>query len=128
MKKVFLYLLFLSSYALLFSQDSSSVDFSKIQETEVSIQSNRVPLLLNYKDGNKKNWKQDNLELLCYNCYFLYIGDVYNNKQILAIEDYVDQPKTAQVDWELDEYYKEHLKQLGLIDEKSNGEEFINYL
>jgi hypothetical protein len=57
----------------------------------------------------------------------LYIGDVYNNKQILAIEDYVDQPKTAQVDWELDEYYKEHLKQLGLIDEKSNGEEFIAY-
>ena len=87
----------------------------------------RVPLLLNYKDGNKKNWKQDNLELLCYNCYFLYIGDVYNNKQILAIEDYVDQPKTAQVDWELDEYYKEHLKQLGLIDEKSGGEEFIAY-
>ncbi len=89
----------------------------------------RVPLLLNYKDGNRKNWKQDNLELLCYNCYFLYIGDVYSNKQILAIEDYVDQPKTAQVDWELDEYTKEHLKQLGLMDdEKTNGEEFINYL
>ena len=46
MKKVFLYLFSLSSYALLYSQDSLSVDYSKIQETEVSIQSNRVPLLL----------------------------------------------------------------------------------
>jgi hypothetical protein len=88
----------------------------------------RVPLLLNFKDGNKKNWKRENLDLYCYNCYFIFIGDVYNNKQILSIEDYVDQPKTAQVDWEMDEHYREHLKQLGLIDEKSDGEEFINYL
>lgn len=101
----------------------------KCEFNEQRVTDYRVPLLLNYKDGNKKNWKRDNLELLCYNCYFLFIGDVYSNKQILAIEDYVDQPKTAQVDWELDEYYKEHLKQLGLMDEeKSDGEEFINYL
>ena len=101
----------------------------KCEFNEQRVTDYRVPLLLNYKDGNKKNWKRDNLELLCYNCYFLFIGDVYSNKQILAIEDYVDQPKTAQVDWELDEYAKEHFKQLGLIDEeKSDGEEFINYL
>jgi len=101
----------------------------KCEFNEQRVTDYRVPLLLNYKDGNRKNWKQDNLELLCYNCYFLYIGDVYSNKQILSIEDYVDQPKTAQVDWELDEYTKEHLKQLGLMDEeKSDGEEFINYL
>jgi len=101
----------------------------KCEFSEQRVTDYRVPLLLNYKDGNKKNWKRDNLELLCYNCYFLFIGDVYSNKQILAIEDYVDQPKTAQVDWELDEYAKEHFKQLGLMeDEKSDGEEFINYL
>ena len=31
----------------------------------------KVPLILNFKDGNKKNWKLENLEALCYNCYFL---------------------------------------------------------
>ena len=101
---------------------------SKCGFNEQRVTDYRVPLLLNFKDGNKKNWKRENLDLYCYNCYFLFIGDVYSNKQILSIEDYVDQPKTAQVDWELDEHYREHLKQLGLIDEKSNGEEFINYL
>jgi hypothetical protein len=101
---------------------------SKCGFNEQRVTDYRVPLLLNFKDGNKKNWKRENLDLYCYNCYFLFIGDVYSNKQILSIEDYVDQPKTAQVDWELDEHYREHLKQLGLIDEKSDGEEFINYL
>ena len=101
---------------------------SKCGFNEQRVTDYRVPLLLNFKDSNKKNWKRENLDLYCYNCYFLFIGDVYSNKQILSIEDYVDQPKTAQVDWELDEHYREHLKQLGLIDEKSDGEEFINYL
>ena len=101
---------------------------SKCGFNEQRVTDYRVPLLLIFKDNNKKNWKRENLDLYCYNCYFLFIGDVYSNKQILSIEDYVDQPKTAQVDWELDEHYREHLKQLGLIDEKSNGEEFINYL
>jgi hypothetical protein len=101
---------------------------SKCGFNEQRVTDYRVPLLLNFKDGNKKNWKRENLDLYCYNCYFLFIGDVYSNKQVLSIEDYVDQPKTAQVDWELDEHYREHLKQLGLIDEKSDGEEFINYL
>ena len=101
---------------------------SKCGFNEQRVTDYRVPLLLNFKDGNKKNWKRENLDLYCYNCYFLFIGDVYSNKQILSIEDYVDQPKTAQVDWEMDEHYREHLKQLGLIDEKSDGEEFINYL
>jgi hypothetical protein len=101
---------------------------SKCGFNEQRVTDYRVPLLLNFKDSNKKNWKRENLDLYCYNCYFIFIGDVYSNKQILSIEDYVDQPKTAQVDWEMDEHYREHLKQLGLIDEKSNGEEFINYL
>lgn len=35
-----------------------------------------VPLLLNFKDGNKKNRAKDNLEFLCYNCFFLYVGNV----------------------------------------------------
>jgi hypothetical protein len=100
---------------------------SKCGFNEQRVTDYRVPLLLNFKDSNKKNWKRENLDLYCYNCYFLLIGDVYSNKQILSIEDYVDQPKTAQVDWEMDEHYREHLKQLGLIDEKSDGEEFIAY-
>ena len=46
----------------------------------------KVPLILNFKDGNKKNWTLENLELLCYNHYFLYIGNIFTDKQIQHIE------------------------------------------
>ena len=31
----------------------------------------KMPLLLHFKDKNKKNYRIENLELLCYNCFFL---------------------------------------------------------
>ena len=89
----------------------------------------KIPLLLNFKDGNKKNWNIDNVELLCYNCYFLYVGDVFNTRQLDAIEDFVQPLQTNDVNWELDEYYKEHFKDLGIMDEeKEDGEEFVSRL
>ena len=89
----------------------------------------KVPLLLNFKDSNKKNWNIDNVELLCYNCYFLYVGDVFNTRQLDAIEDFVQPLQTNDVNWELDEYYKEHFKELGIMDEeKEDGEEFVSRL
>lgn len=89
----------------------------------------KIPLLLNFKDGNKKNWNIDNVELLCYNCYFLYVGDVFNTRQLDAIEDFVQPLQTNDINWELDEYYKEHFKELGIMDEeKEDGEEFVSRL
>ena len=31
----------------------------------------KMPLMLNFKDGNRKNMQLENLEVLCYNCTFL---------------------------------------------------------
>jgi hypothetical protein len=78
----------------------------------------RVPLLINFKDSNKKNWKRENLEFLCYNCYFLMVGDVFSSKQLEGIEDYKDVPQTQQVNWELDDNMYEHFKSLNLISEE----------
>jgi len=65
----------------------------------------KMPLMLVFLDGNKKNWKLDNLQLLCYNCFFLRIGDIYTKKQIETIEGYnkknhskMDQ--VFQMDWD----------------------------
>jgi hypothetical protein len=49
----------------------------------------KIPLLLSFRDGDKKNWHIDNLELLCYNCYFLQVGEVFNKKQIKNMQDSV---------------------------------------
>jgi hypothetical protein len=80
----------------------------------------KAPLLVHFKDKNKMNWKIENLELLCYNCFFLYIGDVFNEKQVKHIEEDAPVTKNDQVDWEMDENMLQHFKDIGLV---NNDEE-----
>ena len=91
----------------------------------------KVPLILNFKDGNKKNWKLENLELLCYNCYFLNVGNVWSENQLQQMEDYSLKNKfknDPKPDLEIDEAHKEHLKELGLWEDDSynDGSEYIS--
>ena len=83
----------------------------------------KIPLLLNFKDNNKKNYRKENIELLCYNHYFLTVGDIFSDKQIKGIEDHkpVNQ---GNVEWELDDYQLEQLEKLGL----SNNKEEEDYI
>lgn len=46
---------------------------------EHRITDHKMPLLICFKDGNEKNHKLENIELLCYNCMFL-IGRGYIRK------------------------------------------------
>ena len=90
----------------------------------------KIPVILNFKDGNKKNWHLDNLEFLCYNCSFLYAASPIEEKRAEAMEDYV-KTRDDEPDWELDSHHIEHLKELGLYDdnsEKEDGSEFISRL
>ena len=73
----------------------------------------KIPILLNFKDGNKKNYKKDNIQFLCYNCFYLTIGDIFTDKQVKGIEDHKPVSK-GEVTWELDDYQTQRLKELGL--------------
>lgn len=98
--------------------------------SERRIKDTKVPVILNFIDGNKKNWHLDNLEFLCYNCSFLYAASPIEEKQAEAMEDYV-KTRNDEPDWELDKSHIEHLKSLGLYDddeEDMSGNEFISRL
>ena len=87
----------------------------------------KVPLIMHFKDGNKQHYNLGNVEMLCYNCYFLTIGDLFTGKQVENMEDHV--PKLEkQPDWEVDAYTQQRLKELGLYDSKpaDDGSEFIS--
>ena len=74
----------------------------------------KTPTLLNFKDGSKSNYILDNLEILCYNCYFLYVADPLTNDQIRHIE--TNQTVLAKpFEWELDDEALSNMKALGLI-------------
>ena len=81
----------------------------------------KMPLILHFKDKNKKNYRKENVELLCYNCYFLTIGDIFTDKQIKGLEDHVP-TNLSNVEWEVDEYTRQRLEELGLEKPMDNDE------
>jgi curved DNA-binding protein CbpA len=90
----------------------------------------RVPLILNFKDKNNRNWLKENLEFLCYNCYFLNVGNVWSDNQLAQLEEYTKKDTYKNDDkpeFDLDENHIEHLKELGLWDD-SDDDEFIDRL
>jgi hypothetical protein len=106
----------------LIEEKCASCGFAERRVTDL-----KVPIILNFKDGNRKNYHLDNLEFLCYNCSFLYAVSPIEEKQAEQMEDYVKND-VKEYDWELDEHHIEHLKELGLYDEEKPGEEYISKL
>ena len=89
----------------------------------------KSPLILHFKDNNKQHYRLDNMEMLCYNCYYLMVGDIFSNKQLEGLEDHKPMNQ-SEVDWELDEYTKQRLLELGLDkpEIEEDGSEFISRL
>ena len=83
----------------------------------------KIPLLLNFKDKNKKNYRKENIEFLCYNHFFLQVGDIFTDKQIKGIEDHVPTYQ-SQVEWELDNYQLQRLEELGLVDKNEDDDPY----
>lgn len=52
----------------------------------------KSPLLLNHIDGDDTNHKAANLEVLCYNCYFVLVGNIRKNIAAPSKEHY-DRPE-----------------------------------
>jgi len=83
--------------------------------TEHRVTDHKVPLILHFKDKNKLNYRLNNIEFLCYNCYFLFIGEVFTERDIKKLEDNLSVSKTTDaVDMQLDDYHLKRLKELGL--------------
>ena len=82
----------------------------------------KMPLLLHFKDNNKSNYNSNNIELLCYNHYFLTVGEIFNDKDVKQIESHQEFNSTSEnVEWEVDDYHLQRLKELGLADEELDG-------
>lgn len=47
-----------------------------------------VPLKLSFLNGNTTDHRLENMELVCYNCFFLYYGELLSKKYRVNIELY----------------------------------------
>jgi hypothetical protein len=87
----------------------------------------KMPLLLHFKDNNKSNYTRDNIELLCYNHYFLTVGDIFTEKDVKQIESHQEHNSTTdKVEWEVDDYHLQRLKELGLGDDDEDVNQYIS--
>ena len=87
----------------------------------------KMPLLLHFKDNNKSNYSKDNIELLCYNHYFLTVGDIFTDKDVKQIESHQEHNSTTdKVEWEVDDYHLQRLKELGLDDDEDDVNQYIS--
>jgi hypothetical protein len=75
----------------------------------------KIPLLLHFKDNNKCNYLLDNLEQTCYNCYYLYVGEVLTPSQIRSVED-SSPPLAKPFEWDLDDEQIANMKALGIFE------------
>jgi len=93
----------------------SACKFSEKRLTDM-----KSPLLLNFVNGKRSDWRIHNLRWLCYNCYFLFIEDPFSNKMLQHLEatplHVAETKEAAQEMFQLDDFYFEHLKKLGLDD------------
>ncbi len=78
----------------------------------------KMPLLLHFKDNNKSNYSKENIELLCYNHYFLTVGDIFTEKDVKQIESHQEHHGTSEkIEFEVDDYHLQRLRELGLADD-----------
>ena len=87
----------------------------------------KMPLLLHFQDGNSNNYSLENVQLLCYNHYFLNVGDVFNVKDVKQIESKQEHFGTSEkVEWEVDDYHLQRLKELGLDGDDDDTNQYIS--
>ena len=85
----------------------------------------KMPLFLHFKNGDHNYYHLDNLQMLCYNCYFLFVGEIFSDRDEKQIETGTKMSKTTEnVNFELDEYHVRRLRELGLYEDKTDDDPY----
>lgn len=51
-----------------------------------------IPLKLHWVDGNKKNYALENIQFLCFNCYFIHVGSPWGKEKKYYIDEATGEP------------------------------------
>jgi hypothetical protein len=85
---------------------------------ERRVEDNKIPILLNFKNGDKSDWRIQNMEFVCYNCSFLHCLDFYEDSVVEKVETIsLNLPQAKQEKkefYQLDSFYIDHIKKLGV--------------
>jgi len=57
-----------------------------------------IPLKMHWVDGNKQNYALENIQLLCYNCYFINVGNISGKEKQYHIDEATGEPVPVRGD------------------------------
>jgi hypothetical protein len=57
---------------------------------------------------------------VCYNCYFLYYGQIFSEKDVEKLESHQTTQKIQNDQMQLDEYHIARLRELGFYDNEDD--------
>ena len=98
----------------------SNCDFRERRVTDY-----KMPLIMHFKDGNTKHYGLNNVQLLCYNCYFLFYGQVFTENEIKKLEGHGSVTmKIEEEKMKLDDYQMKMLRELGLHDKDDSDDPY----
>lgn len=84
----------------------------------------KIPLLMVFLNENKYDYTNGNAQLCCYNCHFLNIGNVFTEKDIEALEGHGAYKTSNAVEFQVDNYTKKRLEELGGFDAKVSDDPY----
>jgi hypothetical protein len=84
----------------------------------------KMPLIMHFKNNKKTDYHLENVQLLCYNCYFLFGNAVFEDKDLEQLETHRPLNETTDaINWELDDYHLARLKEIGLMDKHDTNDD-----
>jgi hypothetical protein len=57
-----------------------------------------IPLKMHWVDGDKRNYALENIQLLCYNCYFINVGNLSGKEKHFHIDETTGEPVPVRGD------------------------------
>ena len=85
----------------------------------------KMPLIMHFKDGNTKHYGLGNVQLLCYNCYFLYYGSIFSDREVEKLEGHGTVTlKTEHEQFKMDDYQIKMMESLGLKDKDDDDDPY----
>ena len=69
--------------------------------------------MLHFIDKNKNNWRDGNVQLVCYNCFFLKTANMFTENEVSDFEGHEERykPETKAKKMDMDQYTLDRLRE-----------------
>lgn len=85
----------------------------------------KIPLILSFLNNNKKDWRLENMEFLCFNCYFINVGDVFDKAQLDSLETNIKGVAKKITQFEVPEQFEEAIAKQQDFDNNYNRDKDV---